>query len=377
MKKSRPLAMNASEVLLSAALVRIAPVGNPVWAQSTNTFPSTGNAGVGTISPAYPLDVQQASGTNSPAMRVATNNAASGTTTMPVLLLENLSADSQAMEFSFGGTALNGQNQKQFTVLGGSGASLWQFNAAGNNAVEIDMSEGAATGHQILLQGFSGQTSQLFGISPSGGGSYLSVTAAGNVGIGTASPQHLLHVAGTIGAEEVIVSSTGADYVFEPEYRLAPLGEVADYIKANHHLPEIPSAAEVVEKGVSLGDMQSKLLAKIEELTLFSCSTFGQSWTCGSGACTTTGNVGIGITSPSQNLSVVRSNDGDIAGFGADGAPNYFRIAYNSGRYQLIGSTLGPRDLQSQCASNHDALGTDYRLQLRRSESNSDEDPAR
>lgn len=56
--------------------------------------------------------------------------------------------------------------------------------------------------------------------------------------------------------------------MFEPDYRLAPLGEVADYIRANHHLPEIPSAKEVEEKGVSLGEMQSKLLAKIEELTL-------------------------------------------------------------------------------------------------------------
>ena len=96
----------------------------------------------------------------------------------------------------------------------------------------------------------------------------FTVLGNGNVGIGTASPQHLLHVAGTIGAEEVIVSATGADYVFDPGYRLSPLTEVADYIQANHHLPEIPSAKEVQEKGVSLGDMQSKLLAKIEELTL-------------------------------------------------------------------------------------------------------------
>ena len=48
----------------------------------------------------------------------------------------------------------------------------------------------------------------------------------------------------------------------------AALSEVAAYIKANHHLPEIPAAAEVAKKGVSVGDMQAKLLAKIEELTL-------------------------------------------------------------------------------------------------------------
>ncbi len=90
----------------------------------------------------------------------------------------------------------------------------------------------------------------------------------GYVGIGTTTPAHPLQVAGTIGAEEVIVSSTGADYVFDDDYRLAPLSEVAAYVKDNHHLPDIPSAEEVKEKGVSLGEMQTKLLAKVEELTL-------------------------------------------------------------------------------------------------------------
>lgn len=92
--------------------------------------------------------------------------------------------------------------------------------------------------------------------------------AGGNVGIGTTNPQHLLHVAGTIGAEEVIVSSTGADYVFQPGYRLRPLSEVNAFIQQNHHLPDIPSDAEVKKNGLSLGDMQAKLLAKVEELTL-------------------------------------------------------------------------------------------------------------
>jgi hypothetical protein len=74
---------------------------------------------------------------------------------------------------------------------------------------------------------------------------------------------------GSLTASEVVVTATPwADYVFTPEYRLAPLSEVAAYVEANHHLPGIPSADEVAEKGVSLGDMQTKLLAKIEELTL-------------------------------------------------------------------------------------------------------------
>jgi hypothetical protein len=97
----------------------------------------------------------------------------------------------------------------------------------------------------------------------------MTITAAGSVGIGTTSPQYKLAVNGTIGAKEVIVTNTGwSDYVFRPGYRLRPLSEVNAYIQAHRHLPDIPSEAEVKEKGVSVGDMQSKLLAKIEELTL-------------------------------------------------------------------------------------------------------------
>jgi hypothetical protein len=97
----------------------------------------------------------------------------------------------------------------------------------------------------------------------------VTIAPTGNVGIGTANPQYLLSVKGTVGAEEFIVTNTGwSDYVFQPGYRLRPLSEVNAFIQANHHLPDIPSEAEVKEKGVSVGDMQAKLLAKVEELTL-------------------------------------------------------------------------------------------------------------
>jgi hypothetical protein len=56
--------------------------------------------------------------------------------------------------------------------------------------------------------------------------------------------------------------------VFDREYKLQPLSEVAAYINENRHLPRIPSAGEMREKGMSVGGMQAKLLAKIGELTL-------------------------------------------------------------------------------------------------------------
>jgi hypothetical protein len=103
----------------------------------------------------------------------------------------------------------------------------------------------------------------------SGSAHIMTLAPSGNVGIGTTNPQHKLAVNGTIKAKEVIVETTGwSDYVFADDYRLAPLAEVEAHIKTNKHLPGIPSAAQVAESGVNVGDVQAALLAKVEELTL-------------------------------------------------------------------------------------------------------------
>ena len=56
---------------------------------------------------------------------------------------------------------------------------------------------------------------------------------------------------------------------FEQDYNLLPLNEVEQYIKQNNRLPNVPSAAEVEEEGVNLGEMNAVLLPKVEELTLY------------------------------------------------------------------------------------------------------------
>jgi hypothetical protein len=91
----------------------------------------------------------------------------------------------------------------------------------------------------------------------------------GKVGIGTLSPTELLTVNGTIKAEELVLTPVGADYVFEDDYRLRSLNEIEAYIQENQHLPEIPSAEEMEKEGMGTGKLQSKLLQKVEELTLY------------------------------------------------------------------------------------------------------------
>ena len=91
----------------------------------------------------------------------------------------------------------------------------------------------------------------------------------GNIGIGTASPSYKLDVNGTIRANEIIVNTTGADFVFADDYQLRPLSEVKTFIQENKHLPEIKSAQEMQENGVGVNELQTQLLQKIEELTLY------------------------------------------------------------------------------------------------------------
>ncbi|MDN5199904.1 hypothetical protein QQ008_00985 [Fulvivirgaceae bacterium BMA10] len=102
------------------------------------------------------------------------------------------------------------------------------------------------------------------------GDTKLTILNNGSVGIGTTNTSgYKLSVNGKIRAEEVKVYTGWADFVFEDDYDLKSLEEVEKYIKENKHLPDIPSAKEVEENGVNVGEMESKLLQKIEELTLY------------------------------------------------------------------------------------------------------------
>lgn len=93
---------------------------------------------------------------------------------------------------------------------------------------------------------------------------------SGKVGIQTADPgSYELVVNGEIRAKEVRVETGWSDFVFEKDYPLLSLKELEAYIKSKSHLPSIPSSDEVAKNGIDIGSINSKLLQKIEELTLY------------------------------------------------------------------------------------------------------------
>lgn len=92
----------------------------------------------------------------------------------------------------------------------------------------------------------------------------------GKVGIGVSFPNSELDVNGTIRAKEVKIEATGwADFVFAEDYELPALSDIESHIKNYKHLPDMPSESDILQNGINIGEMQAKLLQKIEELTLY------------------------------------------------------------------------------------------------------------
>lgn len=99
----------------------------------------------------------------------------------------------------------------------------------------------------------------------------MNIAANGNILIGKSAQQNIsykLDVNGKARVNELVVNTSGADFVFENNYKLWSLPELETFIKKNKHLPEIAPAKTMQTDGVGVGEMQTKLLQKIEELTL-------------------------------------------------------------------------------------------------------------
>jgi hypothetical protein len=182
----------------------------------TNTFPNSGNVGIGTLSPGNALDV--IGGTIHSDSLLVTGDGYWSTQGVNHLALS-----------TFGGAVIRGSTINVGSLTVGAWTASAPFN----------------------------------GLFVAGGSVFT-----GNVGIGTTNPTYPLSVNGAVEAKEVVVQTGWSDYVFDPGYQMEPLAKVEQTIKTEKHLPGIPSAKEVAAHGVNLGDMEAKLLAKVEELTL-------------------------------------------------------------------------------------------------------------
>ena len=181
-----------------------------LYTQAQNTFPATGNVGIGTTAPSATLQIG-------------------------------------------GGTG--------YLHVGNIGVLL-KPNTGDRALMELHSPDGK---NNLILQSLSGAAY----LASLQGKPLLMQELGGNVAIGTSNPTHKLTVNGSIRAKEIIVNTGWSDFVFDNNYKLRPLTEVEQFVKTNKHLPEIPSQKEVEKNGVQLGDISSKLLMKIEELTLY------------------------------------------------------------------------------------------------------------
>ncbi|WP_284653275.1 beta strand repeat-containing protein [Flavobacterium terrisoli] len=203
-----------------------------------------------------------------------------------------VASNGNTLRFNFGTIASLSANEVSMNP--GVGASTASLSVASNRN---NTSNYVGTGHFRIQRAGLTNTFLTTGYNQDGQGqhyfwtqsSYNSLAASyminpdgGKVAIGTLNvnmdagcpdcDQYRLFVAQGIRTEKVRVDIAlvrgWSDYVFDTGYKLMPLKELEEYINANKHLPNIPTAEEVKDKGIDLAEMDAKLLEKIEELTL-------------------------------------------------------------------------------------------------------------
>lgn len=195
-----------------------------------NTFPSTGNVGIGTSNPTESLDVRG------------------------ILKL---------------GVANNQENNSPGIVAMGNDDFLYDGQYINHYGFGF---HGYNDGTTEIINPRNTYVSGYFGIDFfTSGRLRMRISNDGLVSIGTPirQPGYRLAVNGKIRAKEIKVETNWSDFVFEENYNLPSLQEVEKHIQEKGHLKDIPSAKEVGENGIYLGEMNAKLLQKIEELTLY------------------------------------------------------------------------------------------------------------
>lgn len=204
-----------------------------------------------------------------------------GVTTVPTtvdLIVHN--STRKAAKLVLGNSVLTGTFQNTESVLQAYNAnsvksrlSLISAAATGTSNLSLLMDVNLTGNTGIALEATSVANQKSFNIDMYGTNA-LTITPSGQVGIGTGTSNlgtMKLAVEGTIGAREVKVtlSKPWPDYVFEENYKLMSLQQVANYLKVERHLPYMTSAKTVeTEGGQLLGETQQNMLRSLEELYL-------------------------------------------------------------------------------------------------------------
>ncbi|MDQ3051683.1 MAG: hypothetical protein M3Q95_12410 [Bacteroidota bacterium] len=230
---------------------------------------SAGKVGIGTSTPSARFQVRAT--VDSKAADVSVYGAASSTIYGLDVTATNLSTGmSVGTLTTANGTGVN----RAFEASASNGTTnygVYSIAEAGSgNAYGV---YGRATGgtSSNTVYGIYGSSS---GASNHWAGYFAGTTYASTLRVGTtdAASGYILSVGGKMICEEVKVAleTNWPDYVFADDYKLMPLEELKSHIDKNKHLPGLPSAEAVAaEGGYNVGELQVKLLEKVEELTLY------------------------------------------------------------------------------------------------------------
>ncbi|NJK86097.1 MAG: hypothetical protein HC906_09160 [Bacteroidales bacterium] len=146
----------------------------------------------------------------------------------------------------------------------GWGIGYLGFNGARTGSNWSFVSDGGANGGSVIYSTVGGTL--IFSCINSTGNSTQTLTDAQIHD----RASMILNANGVLKTKEVQVKTNiWADYVFNKDYNLRPIHEVEKFINENGHLPEVPTAKEVEESGLNLGEMNTLLMKKVEELTLY------------------------------------------------------------------------------------------------------------